>query len=156
MLYGYIYTYITQIFRKKCSQSFYEQSHTCETNFGYTIRTSMRFPLCWYVDGLCTIKIVEMADKSLYALKLRNNAHFLSFYKFGTKKATYEIKNEISRLSVVRLWRESCCKSQIAVANRTTRLKVIWKKLVMWEFGKVRISKRENSICMNILNIPDC
>ena len=63
----------------------------------------MLFPLLWYVDGPCTIKIVEMADKSLYALKLRNNAHLLSFYKFGTKQATYEIKNEISRLSIVRL-----------------------------------------------------
>ena len=156
MLYGYIYTYITHIFRKKCSQSFYEQSHTFQTNFVYTIRTSMRFPLCWYVDGLCTIKIVEMADKSLYALKLRNNAHLLSFYKFGTKKATYEIKNEISRLSVVRLWRESCCKSQIAVANRTTRLKVIWKKLMKWEIGKVRISNQECSKCSYILSFLVC
>ena len=88
----YIYTYITHIF-DKCSQSFYEQSHTFEANFGYTIRTSMRFPLLWYVDGLCTIKIVEMANKSLYALKLRNNGTFIVFYKFGTKKATYEMKN---------------------------------------------------------------
>ena len=30
----------------------------------------MLFPLLWYVDGRCTITIVEMADKSLYALKL--------------------------------------------------------------------------------------
>ena len=156
MLYGYIYTYVTHIFRKKCSQSFYEQSHTFQTNFVYTIRTSMRFPLCWYVDGLCTIKIVEMADKSLYALKLRNNGTFIVFYKFGTKKATYETKNEISRLSVVRLWRESCCKSQIAIANKTTKLKVIWKKLVMWEFGKVRIGNQECSKCSYILSFLVC
>ena len=63
----------------------------------------MLFPLLWYVDDRCTTKIVEMADKSLYAFKLRNNAHFLLFNKFGTKKATYKIKNEISRLSDVRL-----------------------------------------------------
>ena len=46
----------------------------------------MLFPLLWYVDGLCTIKTVEMADKSLYAFKVRNSPHLLFFYKFGTKK----------------------------------------------------------------------
>ena len=40
----------------------------------------MLFPLLWYVDGRCTIKIVEMADKSL-CLKVRNNPHF--FFKIS-------------------------------------------------------------------------
>ena len=50
------------------------------THFSYTIRKSMLFPLLWYVDGRCTIKIVEMADKSLYALKLEIIR--ISFFKY--------------------------------------------------------------------------
>ena len=48
------------------------------------------------MDGRCTIKIVEMADKSLYALKLEIiRISFLN--KFSAKNETYEMSNGITR-----------------------------------------------------------
>ena len=131
-----IYIY-NSYFLKMFTELLWTVAHIC--NKFYIIRKSMLFPLLWYVDGCCTIKIVEMADRSLYALKLWNNAHFLFYISLVQKKKHTKYKMRLSRLSVVRLWRESCCKSQIAVANRTTSLKVIWKKI-----GDVRVRQSQN------------
>ena len=52
----------------------------------------MLFPLLWYVDGPCTIKIVEMAAESLYAFKVRNNPHFQFVISFSAKTKHIKLK----------------------------------------------------------------